>query len=112
MELLSRASNQYRKFGSFFRMIVIGGRACVSFGLFLVGMPGVYTWDLHSGRTGPPWRVLVAYTWISLLTLAFNVYVRSTMTCSLAHCGLSHVRGVLYSVFWPAYWVGQLFAPI
>ena len=48
-------------------------------------------------------KLLWAYAAVALLTLVFQLYVRSGQ-CGDG-CALSYVKGVIWAIIWPASWV-------
>jgi hypothetical protein len=51
--------------------------------------------------------ILAAYGVLGLITIFYQVNVRY-MACSGAlGCGLSLVKGIVWSAIWPAYWAAQ-----
>jgi hypothetical protein len=56
--------------------------------------------------TGPSRKYLLsAYVIPAILTLAFQIWVRSLVCVSLAGCGLSFAKAVVWSIIWPLSWV-------
>ncbi len=51
-------------------------------------------------------KLLWVYLVIALLTLGFQIWVRSGV-CGDA-CGISFVKGVVWAVIWPASWIVYL----
>jgi hypothetical protein len=44
------------------------------------------------------------YVVIAIITVGFQIYYRSPNCSDAMGCGLSMVKGVVWSAIWPAYW--------
>ena len=51
-------------------------------------------------------KLLIAYGIVALLTLIFQVWVRSGV-CGDA-CGIAYLKAVVWALIWPASWVAYL----
>jgi hypothetical protein len=56
--------------------------------------------------TGREWLYL--YAGMAVLTLIFQIWVRSSQCAGLQECGLSFAKAVVWSVIWPISWVVYL----
>jgi hypothetical protein len=48
------------------------------------------------------------YVIIGVLTLAFQIYVRSPVCAEAGNCALSYAKAAVWSVIWPASWIAYL----
>jgi hypothetical protein len=46
------------------------------------------------------WRYAVA----AVLTLAFQIWLRSNLCAGATACSISFAKGVVWSIIWPLYW--------
>lgn len=51
---------------------------------------------------------LMAYAAMTIITLIFQIWVRSSQCDGLAACGLSFSKAVVWAVIWPASWAVYL----
>ena len=47
------------------------------------------------------------YSVIGLITFVFQASIRYSMCAGPMGCGLSFVKGIVWSAIWPAYWAIQ-----
>jgi hypothetical protein len=53
-------------------------------------------------------RHLIAYAAMGVLTLIFQIYVRSSQCSSLTDCMSSYFKAVVWAIFWPFSWIVYL----
>jgi hypothetical protein len=76
--------------------------------LILLAVPLAFAFVLFWASTGAP---LTKREWVTfyfgaaLLTLLFQIYVRSDECQGLAGCGASFSKGLAWAVVWPASWL-------
>lgn len=49
-------------------------------------------------------RLLIAYATIGLVTLFFQIYVRSYQCMGVTDCASSYFKAVIWSMIWPLSW--------
>ena len=49
-------------------------------------------------------KLLAIYLAIAVLTLIFEIYVRTPQCAGMASCAVSYGKGVIWSIVWPAGW--------
>ena len=55
--------------------------------------------------------LLAAYVVLGLLTLVFQIYVRTGPCTAAGDCATSYAKAVVWSVIWPARWFVYLTGP-
>jgi hypothetical protein len=58
-------------------------------------------------RAMPPWAIFLLgmYAGAALVTLGFQTYVRSIECSGSADCGISLLKGAVWSTIWPVSWM-------
>jgi hypothetical protein len=51
--------------------------------------------------------IFVLYGFLGLITFLFQFNTRYTACSGAAGCGLSFVKGIVWSAIWPGYWAIQ-----
>jgi hypothetical protein len=54
------------------------------------------------------WTSFQLYAIAGLLTLAFQLWVRSSQCVGIEACGLSYAKAIVWATIWPASWVVYL----
>ena len=62
----------------------------------------------HRGRRSIRKRLIGLYVCAAVMTLIFQIYVRSNACAAVEDCRVSYAKAIVWSVIWPASWVAYL----
>ena len=53
-------------------------------------------------------QLLYLYAGMGLLTLIFQIWVRSSQCAGIQECALSYAKAIVWAAIWPASWIVYL----